>query len=234
MFEDFFEKGRAWLQDNKLKAAAVSVLLVLLALIFVWTQPFAPKQKQAETLSLTSLSSSAAIAKDDKKTKSAPAQSKAEAKQSVIMVDVKGAVKSEGVYRLAANSRVADAIKMAGGLTEQADKKSVNLAQKLTDEQVIYVAKDGENVSVIGSSINAATSVQTSETASPSSTDKINLNTATLADLQTISGIGEKRAQDILDYRDSKGGFTSIDELTEISGIGDKTLDKLKAEVTLD
>lgn len=143
-----------------------------------------------------------------------------------VVVDVKGAVVSEGVYHLALGSRVTDAIKAAGGFTETADKKSVNLAQKLTDEGVVYVATVDEAVSVIAAQ---------SSSGSPSSTGgKINLNKATVAELTTISGIGDKRAQDIIAYRESQGGFKSLEELTNISGIGHKTLERLKTEVSID
>lgn len=147
-----------------------------------------------------------------------------------IVVDVKGAVKNEGLYELDVSARVHDAIQAAGGFSEQADKKSVNLAQKLNDEAVVYVASQGENVSVI----QAATSNSATEGTSGDATKKINLNTATVADLTTISGIGEKRANDILAYRDSNGGFSSVDDLNNVSGIGDKTLENIRPYVTVD
>lgn len=147
-----------------------------------------------------------------------------------IVVDVKGAVKNEGLYELDASARVHDAIQAAGGFSEQADKKSVNLAQKLNDEAVVYVASQGENVSVI----QAATSNSATESTRGDATKKINLNTATVADLTTISGIGEKRANDILAYRDSNGGFSSVDDLNNVSGIGDKTLENIRPYVTVD
>ena len=150
-----------------------------------------------------------------------------------IVVDVKGAVQKEGIYTLKEGSRVSDAIAKAGGLTQEADKKSINLAQKVTDEAIIYVAKTDENISVV-SQASASTSGNSSATSTSSQSDKINLNTASLEDLKKISGIGDKRAQDILDYRDSQGGFKSVDELTNVSGIGEKTLEKLKNDVTVD
>ena len=101
----------------------------------------------------------------------------------------------------------------------------MNLAQKLSDEAVVYVAKHGENVSVITSP---------SATSASATSDKVKLNTATLSDLQTITGIGAKRAQDIIDYRDANGGFKSLEDLKNVSGIGDKTFDKIKEELSLD
>lgn len=145
-----------------------------------------------------------------------------------VTVDVKGAVNHPGVYSLPSQSRVTDAIKSAGGLSNLADSKSVNLAQKLQDETVIYVAQKGEKITVVEE--EKANNIATQG----NSKGKINLNKADLSSLQTISGVGAKRAQDILDYRDSQGGFKTIDDLKNVSGIGEKTLEKLRQDVTLD
>ena len=105
----------------------------------------------------------------------------------IITVDVKGAVKQPGVYELRSNSRVHDAIYKAGGMTADANSQSVNLAQKLSDEAVIYVAKEGEDVPALGSSESPATS-----SASAEKTGKVHLNRASESELQTVSGIGQK------------------------------------------
>ncbi|MHA2633079.1 helix-hairpin-helix domain-containing protein [Streptococcus agalactiae] len=145
-----------------------------------------------------------------------------------VTVDVKGAVNHPGVYSLPSQSRVTDAIKRAGGLSNLADSKSVNLAQKLQDETVIYVAQKGEKITVVEE--EKANNIATQG----NSKGKINLNKADLSSLQTISGVGAKRAQDFLDYRDSQGGFKTIDDLKNVSGIGEKTLEKLRQDVTID
>ncbi|HGD1184212.1 TPA: helix-hairpin-helix domain-containing protein [Streptococcus agalactiae] len=145
-----------------------------------------------------------------------------------VTVDVKGAVNHPGVYSLPSQSRVTGAIKRAGGLSNLADSKSVNLAQKLQDETVIYVAQKGEKITVVEE--EKANNIATQG----NSKGKINLNKADLSSLQTISGVGAKRAQDILDYRDSQGGFKTIDDLKNVSGIGEKTLEKLRQDVTID
>ncbi|MFC5630387.1 MULTISPECIES: helix-hairpin-helix domain-containing protein [Streptococcus] len=143
-----------------------------------------------------------------------------------ILVDVKGAVVSEGVYELAQGDRVRDAIEMAGGLSQEADKNSINLAQKLEDEAVIYVAKVGEVETSVAISVVSGNKEKGS--------DKVNLNKASISELTSISGIGEKRAQDIISYREEHGKFSSLDELTNVSGIGAKTLERFKMELTLD
>ncbi|HFI0144756.1 TPA: helix-hairpin-helix domain-containing protein [Streptococcus suis] len=146
-----------------------------------------------------------------------------------LVIDVKGAVEKPGLYTLEVGSRVNDAVAAAGGLTSQADPKSINLAQKLSDEAVVYVASKDENISVV-----ASTTASSAMSPEEKSTSLVNLNTATEADLQTISGIGAKRAADIIAYREANGGFKSVDDLNNVSGIGDKTMESIRPYVTVD
>ncbi|HEM3428149.1 TPA: helix-hairpin-helix domain-containing protein [Streptococcus suis] len=148
---------------------------------------------------------------------------------SQLVVDVKGAVAKPGLYTLAAGARVNDAVEAAGGLTSQANPKSINLAQKLSDEAVVYVASKDENISVV-----ASTTASSAMSQEEKNTSLVNLNTATEADLQTISGIGAKRATDIIAYREANGGFKSVDDLNNVSGIGDKTMESIRPYVTVD
>lgn len=148
---------------------------------------------------------------------------------SQLVIDVKGAVEKPGLYTLEVGSRVNDAVEAAGGLTSQADPKSINLAQKLSDEAVVYVASKDENISVV-----ASTTASSAMSPEEKSTSLVNLNTATEADLQTISGIGDKRAADIIAYREANGGFKSVDDLNNVSGIGDKTMESIRPYVTVD
>ena len=146
--------------------------------------------------------------------------------QDLITVDVKGAVKSPGIYDLPVGSRVNDAVQKAGGLTEQADSKSLNLAQKVSDEALVYVPTKGEEV---------ASQQTASGTASSTSKEKkVNINKASLEELKQVKGLGGKRAQDIIDHRETNGKFKSVDELKRVSGIGAKTIEKLKDYVTVD
>ena len=170
--------------------------------------------------------------KNSQKEKAEP-QTSSSAESEFLTVDVKGAVKNPGIYQLKKISRINDAIQKAGGLTTDADSKSINLAQKLTDEAVVYVATMGENAASVSSNTGQSSTSGTSEVASQKG-NKVNLNTADLSELQTISGIGQKRAQDILDYREANGKFNSVDDLKNVSGVGAKTLEKLKEYVTVD
>ena len=219
------EKIKEKLLENKTLVAMLGTILVMLIGFFAWsnvTKTTADAQNDLPALSTTFSASSSA---SDLKTERSSSQTETQK----VFVDIKGAVKNEGVYELSNGSRVTDVVKLAGGFTEDADKKSVNLAEKVTDESMIYVARVGENVAPATTNSQVNGSAQQEE-----SSDKINLNTATLAELQTISGIGAKRAQDIIDYRDANGGFSSVDDLANVSGIGEKTLEKLKSEVTVD
>lgn len=169
----------------------------------------------------------AAVSKDSSSEKEVKKEEKEEStEQDLITVDVKGAVKSPGIYDLPVGSRVHDAVQKAGGLTEQADSKSLNLAQKVSDEDLVYVPSKGEE----------AASQQTASGTTPSSSKekKVNLNRASLEELKQVKGLGGKRAQDIIDHREANGKFKSVDELKKVSGIGAKTIEKLKDYVTVD
>ena len=168
-----------------------------------------------------------AVSKDSSSEKEVKKEEKEEPlEQDLITVDVKGAVKSPGIYNLPVGSRVHDAVQKAGGLTEEADSKSLNLAQKVSDEALVYVPSKGEE----------ATSQQTASGTPPSSSKekKVNLNKASLEELKQVKGLGGKRAQDIIDHREANGKFKSVDELKKVSGIGAKTIEKLKDYVTVD
>ena len=169
----------------------------------------------------------AVVSKDSSAEKEVKKEEKEESpEQDLITVDVKGAVKSPGIYDLPVGSRVHDAVQKAGGLTEEADSKSLNLAQKVSDEALVYVPTKGEE---------AASQQATSGTPSSTSKDKkVNLNKASLEELKQVKGLGGKRAQDIIDHREANGKFKSVDELKKVSGIGAKTIDKLKDYVTVD
>ena len=166
----------------------------------------------------------AAVSKDSSSEKEVKKEESAE--QDLITVDVKGAVKSPGIYDLPVGSRVHDAVQKAGGLTDEADSKSLNLAQKISDEALVYVPTKGEEA--------ASQQATSGTTPSISKEKKVNLNKASLEELKQVKGLGGKRAQDIIDHREANGKFKSVDELKKVSGIGAKTIEKLKDYVTVD
>lgn len=147
-----------------------------------------------------------------------------------IWVDVKGAVNKPGLYRLKNGSRVNEALAAAGGQTASADMKQVNLAKQLSDQQVIYIPAQGEQVPA-GMAGGAVTDV--SSASSTGDTPIINLNTATKDQLCQISGIGDKKADKILQYREQHGQFKSVDELTQVDGFGEKTVENIKDQLAV-
>ena len=139
------------------------------------------------------------------------------------IVDVKGQVKFPGVYEVEEHLRVHDVIQLAGGFLEMANETAINLAQKISDEMVIYVPHLDEEIN------NTSTDAW-----SPSQDEKkVSLNQATTGELETLPGIGPSKAAAIIKYREEVGTFQSIDELTNVSGIGEKTLEKLRDSLDL-
>ena len=137
-----------------------------------------------------------------------------------VVVDVKGQVHTPGVYTLPAGSRVLDALQLAGGILPTAEEKALNFAAKLVDEMVIYVPLIGETEVPMPNSA--------SPTTSESQTALVNINTADESTLMTLSGIGPSKAKAIIAYREEKGLFKSIEEIKDVTGIGDSTFENLK------
>ena len=141
-------------------------------------------------------------------------------------VDVDGAVASPGVYRLKEGARVSQAIDAAGGLTTEADVTGLNRASKVADGQKIYVPTVGEQQAAAVTS--GADSGASPTSGAGASSGLVNINTASAAELQTLSGIGPSMAQSIIDERTQNGAFASVDDLMRVSGIGEKKLAKIK------
>lgn len=142
---------------------------------------------------------------------------------SEIKIHISGCIKNPGVYSLKLGSRIDDAVNIAGGFCEDVDISSINLSKKLSDEMKIHVYRLGEeiiNTIEENSSINSKNSL-------------VNINTASVEELMSLSGIGKSKASDIIEYR-KKAKFNSIDELKNISGIGDKLFEKIKEFITID
>lgn len=143
-----------------------------------------------------------------------------------VYVDVDGAVVRPGVYRLKDGARVSQAIDAAGGLTAEADVTGLNRASKITDGQKIYVPTVGEQEAA--AAVGGAESSAATTPGAGSSSGLVNINTASAAELQTLSGIGPSMAQSIIDERSKNGPFASVDDLMRVSGIGEKKLAKIK------
>ena len=176
---------------------------------------------------------------------------------SNVRVDVKGAVKKSGVYELDSNSRVIDAINLAGGLKSNASTKYLNLSKKITDEMVIYVYTNNQVKSMgikeevkeeckcptIDTSICAGSNIIVSDkddstiiegnTTNQENSNKVSLNKASKDELMTLSGVGESKALAIIEYRDKNGCFKVLEDIMNVSGIGEALYNKIKDYITL-
>jgi competence protein ComEA len=148
---------------------------------------------------------------------------------TVLIVHVAGRVRHAGVYQLHQGDRVIDAIRAAGGARKDADLRSINLAALVTDGEQIIVWKKGPGGAVMTSS--GAGGGGPPGSASPA--QPVNLNTATLDQLESLPGIGPALGQRIIDYRMEHGPFASVDDLVDVSGIGEKRLEDLRPLVTV-
>lgn len=144
---------------------------------------------------------------------------------TVIYVDVKGEVHHPGVYQMKAENRVKDLIEAAGGFTPLADNQKLNLAQLLEDQMVIVVPKKGEEVN------SELAQAPTSQKKEVGKEGKVNINTATVEELKTLKGIGEKKAEAIIEYRKKNGSFKNKEELMKVRGIGKKLYESFQERV---
>ncbi|NLS87411.1 ComEA family DNA-binding protein [Bacillus subtilis] len=143
-----------------------------------------------------------------------------------IVIDIKGAVQHPGVYEMRTGDRVSQAIEKAGGTNEQADEAQVNLAEILQDGTVVYIPKKGEETAGQQGAGGAVQSGGGKE-------ELVNINTATLEELQGISGVGPSKAEAIIAYREENGRFQTIEDITKVSGIGEKSFEKIKSSISV-
>ena len=203
--------SRMRLGDSNKKAIAGGAIAVVLAAAAIFASAMFLQQGEAQSI---------------KKVEAETVGEQASVEGTIpasICVHVGGCVASPGVVYLDEGSRVADAIEAAGGLTGDASSDSLNLARVLSDGEQVIVA----SVESVSTSPAPGVEPVISQNAS-SSAGKVNINTATASELQQISGIGQSKAQKIVEYREAKGHFSSIDEIVNVSGIGDKTLEAIR------
>ncbi|KYH31804.1 helix-hairpin-helix domain-containing protein [Neomoorella mulderi] len=165
----------------------------------------------------------------------APGEAAAATKPATIQVHVAGAVQRPGVYELHAGARVNEAVSLAGLLPE-ANPNALNLAAPLNDGQQVIVPRQGEEAGAVGGNGNfSGPGISGGGTAGGTvkTGGKVNINTATLAELDSLPGIGPTLAQRIIDYRNQKGPFRTIEDLQNVSGIGSKKFADLKDLITV-
>jgi len=208
--EKYFNKE--FLLNNKekiIKVAAIIILFAVAFFVFVLEDEGDPQEEMLiETQERTAVSEN---------------QETENNVQDMIIVDVAGAVKNPKVVELPADSRVADAVTAAGGLTESADTSQVNQAAFLTDGEKIYIPEIDEN----NAEIKGFSGIVSKDAS------KIDINTATSEELQTLDGVGPATAEKILDYRNDVGYFKKIEEIKNVDGIGEKTYENLKNDITV-
>lgn len=206
------------------KAVVVAILVVIAAASGLAMASFNSHSggvsfERSDEASTSDVRGSGDVSPDDES--SAKSSSAAE-----VYVDVDGAVVRPGVYQLKDGARVSQAIDAAGGLTAEADVAGLNRASKVTDGQKIYVPTVGEQQAA--AAVGGAESGAATTPGAGSSSELVNINTASAAELQTLSGIGPSMAQSIIDERTKNGAFASVDDLMRVSGIGEKKLAKIK------
>lgn len=174
-----------------------------------------------------------------------------EEKQEIKMlkVDIKGAVKTPGLYEMEEGKRVEDVIQVAGGLTSEADSSMIHLSKVLTDEMVILIytkeeirkMKEGTYEGVAmqqechcpAITNDGCINKEEAETNISSTAKKISINTASLSELMNIPGIGKVKAESIIQYRKENGLFQKIEDIQKVKGIGAQTYEKIKGDITL-
>ncbi len=159
-----------------------------------------------------------------------------------IFIDIKGEIKYPGVYEMQLGDRVIDAVQMAGGFTDEATTDNVNLSKRLKDETVIIIPsylKNYDNITIkndyeIDSNDDIVQSEETENDGKvESSSNLININTASVVELMSLDGIGESKAKAIIEYRDINGDFENILDIKNVSGIGESIYEKIKDYITV-
>lgn len=218
------KKLQVWFEENKKRIIVITggIVGVFIIIMMTWKTT---KQNSLIT-EATMMSETAITTASEQDTLKSDSQEK-------WFVDIKGAIKFPGMYPVETDMRIFDVIELAGGLLEEADRNQVNLAEHVGDQMVIYIPKVGENLAEVMLPTDTSTSYYDSGHAQTENETLVNLNTATVQELQTLSGIGEKKAEAIITYREANGSFQTIDDLKKVKGIGEKTFDSLKESITI-
>ena len=204
-FDEWKEKWESW--SLSAKAAVIGGILLILVGVGGLFSKKEVSMEETEVVVTTMLA---------EKTEVSTTQ------ETVIFVDIKGEVRNPGVYQMKVGDRVKDALEAAGGLTAEADSKKVNLAKRLEDQMVIVVPKVGEE----------AEEIPAGETRKEATKEgKVNINTATVEELKTLKGVGEKKAEAIIEYRKKNGSFQTKEDLMKVRGIGKKLFESFEERI---
>ena len=225
--DDFLEYLENKLEDFDIKKLIFPTIMILLYIAgFVYLLTIVNKKEERNTI-------------DNKITYTE------EIKDEDIYVDVKGSVLNPGVYKLKSDSRVTDAIKASGGITKDANTRFINLSKKLLDGDVIVVysnseikdAKKQETVYIetpcVCEEVKNDACYKDDSKSNDKKDSKVNINTASIEELTSLSGIGESKAKAIIEYRTINGNFKSIEDIVNVSGISETLFSKIKENITI-
>ncbi|WP_330937856.1 helix-hairpin-helix domain-containing protein [Bacillus licheniformis] len=205
-----------WLKQYKWHAAGGVALVLIISAAFMLLSG------KRETSSGLSIPEEASAQTYDKKEE--VKREKSAGKEAVI-INLKGAVKNPGVYQMKEGDRVHDVLKKAGGTEKKADQKQINLAAVLQDGMVVYIPFEGEEA--------ADSFSKAGSRADGASVDIVNINTASSEELQAIPGIGPSKAEAVIEYREENGPFHTVEDITNVSGIGEKSFERIKSAITV-
>lgn len=214
----FFMQVKRWLMEYKKVLSIIGGVLAVIVIILVGRRMMASPTK--EKVMVTNAVNTTRV---EEATTMMPQN---------CYVDIKGEVLRPGVYEFSCESRIQDVIKKAGGFTEEADETKINLAQKISDQMQIIVPNLHSKQEGGVTEGNFEKGNSSNSTPSNSKQGTVNINTATLEELQTIKGIGKKKAEAILQYRKEHGAFRTKEDLLQVKGIGKKALEAIESQVT--
>ena len=214
----FFMQVKRWLMEYKKVLSIIGGVLAVIVIILVGRGMMASSTK--EKVMVTNAVNTTRI---EETTTMMPQN---------CYVDIKGEVLRPGVYEFSCESRIQEVIKKAGGFTEEADETKINLAQKITDQMQMIVPNVNSKQEGGVTEGNSEKGNSSNTTPSNSKQGTVNINTATLEELQTIKGIGKKKAEAILQYRKEHGPFRTKEDLLQVKGIGKKALEAIESQVT--
>lgn len=226
--KDWLIKNRLFIEIGILSCLVISVF----GLILMFLKSDDNIEETSEMLSYLESESHYSMASNQ-------VEQQSESQSEKIYVDVKGAVYLPGVYEVTSDMRLIDAIELAGGFSEKANQNPVNLSLKLTDQMVIFIpevgAVDEKKSELETSAVPIEETVITvpKEDSAAATSEKVNINLADSNELQQLPGIGEKKAEQIISYRQENGSFQKIEDLKNVSGIGEKTFEALRVDVTV-
>jgi len=168
----------------------------------------------------------------NKKSYAKPSNKNAKSTET-IFVDIKGAVEKPNIYQMDSTDRIKQLLDKAK-LSPDADLSNINLAEKLQDQKLVYIPKKGEKNNIQSNDLTASDNPSHKlQSKNKLNQEKVNLNSADESQLLKVNGIGPSKAKSIIEYRQQHGHFETIDQLKEVDGIGDKTLEKIREDLTV-